>query len=261
MPNWNSRANGLADGMPQHRRRRHDAVGVKHECEIVVLAPPVAEVADVAGLECGVGLAPPIGDAQPFTPGLRHRGEQALLGLRDRGIVGIAKDVDVKVRRGVARGQPLHQRHQKGRRPLWQLVADADQDGGRGSDRFSASDAGGGWRDSRHYVAREPYDQESDRGVPEADHHPGQRNREQDDQDEIDKAEAAGRQRHHQEPDHAHHCEADQGQEHDAAQRQRDRRGRKRGLLKGLVGHGGLVLFVRPGYPAGRLRLSRVHPL
>ncbi len=74
MPNWKMRANALADGMPMTRLCRmpmrgsicmtrtsrstsvggHHAVGVEHHREVVVLAPALAEVADVAGLEAGV---------------------------------------------------------------------------------------------------------------------------------------------------------------------------------------------------------------
>ena len=46
---------GLHDAhQPQHRVGGHDAVGVEHDRELVVLAPALAEVADVAGLEAGV---------------------------------------------------------------------------------------------------------------------------------------------------------------------------------------------------------------
>ena len=71
MPNWNSRANALADGSPidqrlqdaerrvrlhdphkaQHGLRAHEAVGVERDGEFVIGAPALAEVADVAGLE------------------------------------------------------------------------------------------------------------------------------------------------------------------------------------------------------------------
>ena len=81
MPNWKMRAKALADGMPMTRLCRmpsrgstcmmrtswstsvdgHDAVGVEHDGEVVVLAPALAEIADVAGLEAEVVRAAAVG--------------------------------------------------------------------------------------------------------------------------------------------------------------------------------------------------------
>jgi len=77
MPNWKIRANGLAEGIPitsalqnpetgidlhdahelENEVDAHDAVGIEHDCELVIFAPTCAEVADVAGLDRDVVAA------------------------------------------------------------------------------------------------------------------------------------------------------------------------------------------------------------
>ena len=97
MPNWKMRANALVDGRPTTRPCRmpslgsacmmrtsrriaaagHEAVGVERDREFVLVAPALAEVADVAGLEAGVDLAPPVGDRDAAAPSLGQRAEAA----------------------------------------------------------------------------------------------------------------------------------------------------------------------------------------
>ena len=67
----------------------------------------------------------------------------------------------------------------------------------------SPAHAAGNRRDGRDRVAREAHDQKADGRVPETDHVPGQRDGEQHQQNEIDCAEAAGRERDDGEPDQA----------------------------------------------------------
>jgi hypothetical protein len=64
---------------------------------------------------------------------------------------------------------------------------------------------------------REAHDEEADGRVPEADHVPGQRHREQYDENEVDRAEPTCGQRHHQEPDHPGDRGADERSEQETA--------------------------------------------
>ena len=54
----------------QHGVGGHQAVGVEHQREVVMLAPALAEIADVAGLEAGVVLAAAVGDRDAAAPGV-----------------------------------------------------------------------------------------------------------------------------------------------------------------------------------------------
>ena len=71
MPNWKMRANRLVDGRPTIKAlqdaepgiglhdphqtedgvRRHEAVGIERDGELVAAAPALAKIADIAGLD------------------------------------------------------------------------------------------------------------------------------------------------------------------------------------------------------------------
>src|SRR5262249_20049939 len=53
----------------EHEVDGHHAVGVEHDCEVVVLAPALAEVADITGLEPDILRATTIGERDLPAPG------------------------------------------------------------------------------------------------------------------------------------------------------------------------------------------------
>ena len=89
-----------------------------------------------------------------------------------------------------AHHQLLDERCETADAPLRRLIANANQDGGRSRDRLLAVDQARSRRDARHDITREPHDEKSDNRVPKPDHVPGERDREQHHQNEIDKTEA-----------------------------------------------------------------------
>ena len=59
----------------QHGLGGHQAVGVEHQRVVVLIAPAVAEVTDVAGLEAGVHFTPAVGERDAAAPGVGQLGE------------------------------------------------------------------------------------------------------------------------------------------------------------------------------------------
>ena len=53
----------------------HDAVGVEHDREVMLLAPALAEFADIAGLEAEIVGATAVGQRNPSAPGRGERGK------------------------------------------------------------------------------------------------------------------------------------------------------------------------------------------
>ncbi len=104
-----------------------------------------------------------------------------------------------------ARGEALQHRLEHAHGPLRRLVADAQQDRGRCGDRLICADATGDRQDRRHGIACKAHDQKANGRVPEADHVPGQRHREQHDQNEVDGADPPRRERDQGEPDQSRH--------------------------------------------------------
>ncbi len=196
MPNWKMRANALVDGMPMTRLCRmpsrgsicmmrtsrstavggHHAVGVEQHREVVVLAPALAEIADIAGLEAGVVVAPPVGERDAPAPACRQRGKARVLG----GGESPRRWCRSAHRHGSGSptpraASPASSGSSMAGDALGRLVADAQQDRGRRGDRLVAAHAAGRRHDRRHRIARKAHDQEADGRVPEPDHVPGQR--------------------------------------------------------------------------------------
>ena len=247
MPNWKMRAKALADGIPMTRLckmpsrgsicmmrtslstsvDRHDAVGVEHDREVVVLAPAFAEIADIAGLEADIVGATPVGERDAPAPELRKRREACVLGRGDVGLAGVAQHIDMEAFADAARRKAREHRLQQPRDPVGRLVADAQKDGGRGGNRLVAAHTARHRRDRRDRVARKAHDQKADGRVPESDHVPRQCHREEHDQDEVDGAEAAGRERDDGEPDQARDRQSDAREEQGAAAKQAGRGARR----------------------------------
>ena len=103
MPNWKMRAKALRRGRAddealqdadarmrlhdaheaQDRLARHQAVGVERQHQVVVRAPALAEIAQVAGLEAGVVGAAAIDDALRLGDVAPPGGDGGLLGRGD----------------------------------------------------------------------------------------------------------------------------------------------------------------------------------
>jgi hypothetical protein len=188
---------------------RHDAVGVEHDGEVVVLAPALAEIRDVASLEADIVGAKPVGQRDPAVPCRCERGKACALGRGDLRPAGVAQHVDMKARPHAPRGQHLHHRLEQPRHPLGRFVADTQQDRGGSGDRLIPAHAAGNRRHGCDGVAREAHDQKADGRVPETDHVPGQRHDEQRQQNEVEGAEPAGRERDGGDPDQAEDRQSD----------------------------------------------------
>ena len=57
-----------------------EAIRVQRDRELMLTAPARAEIADVAGLEAGIGRAPAVGDGNAIAPRGRERGKARALG-------------------------------------------------------------------------------------------------------------------------------------------------------------------------------------
>ena len=114
----------------------------------------------------------------------------------DRGIAGVAQDIEMKQRRDAGRDEAVQQRRQIANHLVGALVADAHQDRGRGRHRLVAANARGDRRIHRgDRIARAAHDQKSDRRVPEADHRPRQGHREQREEQRQRRGERGGTRR------------------------------------------------------------------
>ena len=87
----------------QHGIGGHQAVGVQRQGEVMLLAPAVAEVADVAGLEAGIHFAAAIGERNAAAPGVRQLREMPALDGGMRKVAGVAQHIDVELLRDAAR--------------------------------------------------------------------------------------------------------------------------------------------------------------
>ncbi len=165
----------------------HKAVGIERHHQVVPVAPALEEIADVAGLEAGVGLAPPVGDRKAALP--------LFLCRRNIGPAGVAQHIDVEAVRHARCIETRYHGREIAHHPLGPLVAHARHDRRRRHDRGQRLRP----RRLRHHhgarIAGEPHNAEADGGVPEADGQPRRGHAEQHQQQEIDDPEAARRQR------------------------------------------------------------------
>ena len=163
-------------------------------------AETLAEVADVAGLVAAVLGAAAVGHGEAAAPLLRELGEARILGGGGGGVAGVAQHVEMEAVADAGGGEALQHRGEVADHPRRRLVADAGHEGDGGGDRLVAADAGGRGRDHRSRIAGKAHDHEADRRVPEADHRPRQGHQEQCEQHDIERIQAAGRERIGREP-------------------------------------------------------------
>src|SRR5258708_4133936 len=93
----------------EHEVDGHHAVGVEHDCEVVILAPALTKVADIAGLEPDIFLAPAVGERDPSAP-CRQRRKARVLGGGDVSLAGVAEHIDVEALADATRGEAFHHR-------------------------------------------------------------------------------------------------------------------------------------------------------
>ena len=208
----------------QHRLGGHEAVGVERDGKFVQMPPALAEIADVAGLETGVDLAPPVGEGDQPIPRGAECGDLRRFVRRDLRVAGVAQHIEMEPIAHARRDEAAHQRLQVADHPLGHFVADADDDRGRDRDRLVPADAGGRRKHHGGRIARKAHDEEADAGVPEPDHRPRQRDGEQHQQGDIECAKAADRQRGRHEPQERGHHGGDQGEEQCLASGERSAR-------------------------------------
>src|SRR5262249_10429926 len=108
----------------------------------MVLAPAIAEDANVAVLETGAFGASQLGHRDGTFPPGDKSAEGGGCGADDFRQAAVAEDVDMKQVSGARLLEPGNQWLQITGHWLWTLVPDAHQDRHRGRDRFVAADAG-----------------------------------------------------------------------------------------------------------------------
>ena len=203
MPNWKMRAKALVVGMPttrlcrmpslgsicmmphhaQDRRGSHEAVGVERHHQVVTVAPALKEIADVAGLEAGVGLAPAVGDGEAARP-FRRRSPNALLCRRNIRPAGVAQHIDVEappcpaLESSIMVARLRTTRWGASLRTHVRIAVEAS--------RWTAPPSGRLRDQDLARIAREAHDDEPDGGVPKTDGQPRRRQGEQHQQQEID---------------------------------------------------------------------------
>ena len=161
------------------------------------LAPALAEIADIAGFEAGIagragGRSAPSARARPPRARQNAASSAAAIGRR----VGVAQHIDMKMLADAACGRPssIGARRRATRsggslRMQTRIAVDVVIGSSPRTRPATGVTAATGSRANR--MIRRPMV-----GVPEADHVPGQRDREEQDQNEIDRAEAAGESAH-----------------------------------------------------------------
>ena len=216
MPNWKMRANALVDGRPttspcrmpsfgsacmMRTSRRIAAAVMKLSVssvtgEFVPVAPALAEVPEVAGLEAGVDAAAAVGDRDAAAPFARPARQSPVPPARD-------------VTRGWCRSGRRGGSGRRRRRPVNSRIM---------ASRLRITRSGGSLRtkmviaveavigssprtrrrdrhDGCDRIAGKPHDEKADDGVPEPDHRPRHGQPEQQQQERVGHPEAAGRQR------------------------------------------------------------------
>ena len=110
---------------PQHRRRRHDAIGIERNGDVMRRAPALAEVLDITGLEAGIVAAPPVGDRNAALPCRRKFGKARVFLGRDGRKAGVTQHVKMKLRGCAGLLQAIQHDRQIAQHARRRLVADA----------------------------------------------------------------------------------------------------------------------------------------
>ena len=113
---------------PDNRVRRHEAVGIERDRELVAASPALAEFADIAGLEAGIHGTAPVADRDPIAPACDQFGKERLLPDRKIGIAGIAEEVEMEALAVAGSVDTLEHRLEVADDTERQLVANAKQD-------------------------------------------------------------------------------------------------------------------------------------
>ena len=165
---------GLHDAHePQDRRAGEQAVGVERDHEFVVLAPALAEVAHVAGLEAGVLLAVAIEKLIGILGFLLPGGDRLLLGGDHLGARAVAQNeiIEAVAETGGIQARLDRDHAREGARRIF--VPHGHENRGALENRVVVARAVG-QRDHRvQRIAGEVEHREADHRVPESDHDPG----------------------------------------------------------------------------------------
>ena len=120
---------------PQHRLRRHQAVGIEHDGEWMQPAPAHTEFAQITRLESFALLSPSVGDLEGRSEALRQGVRGLHLVRSDLGLAAVAQHVEMKVLRLASGNQSVEHPFEISPDELRVLVANADQQCGRADDR------------------------------------------------------------------------------------------------------------------------------
>ncbi len=217
---------------PQDRFGRHETIRVEHDRQFVLVAPAFTEVPDVSGLVSDIGFSSAVMDGNLLTQCACERVEPRCLDPDQLGRVTVAENIDAEPIGQCGGGQAVEQRFDIADHALRQFVADTHKDRCRGGDRLVAGGVG------RIPVRAKAHDEKTDRGIPETNDEPGQRCREQRQDDPVDDAEPAGRECDRHEPDQTQDGEADQdGENRPPPASPSAVNGRRRPVGTRLLGH------------------------
>src|SRR5262245_2109615 len=83
----------------QDRLRSHETVGIERDRELVISAPSLAEIANVAGLVPRIHGAPPVCRPETVFPSRGELADARFFSLRNRRVTGIAQHIQVEAMR------------------------------------------------------------------------------------------------------------------------------------------------------------------
>ena len=196
------------------RLARHQAVGVEHEHEVEPMPLRAQEVPDIAGLVAGIVRAAAIVQALGEDRGGRAGSRTgAAPGLPSPVLARVAQDEELEGLRLAGILQAAEHGLEMAEDPLGLLLEDRDHDRGpraQGSLQVGATHGRG---DVGRRVAGQEQDGQTDQPVPEAEHDPGQRDREQGEEHGIDRVQAVAAEMVGHGQDHGRHRHRDQGRE------------------------------------------------
>src|SRR3569833_590588 len=108
----------------------HEAVGVERHREIMLAAPAVAKLPNIAGLVACVNDASSVRDRHPIGPPRAQGSETSLLAAYDARIAAVAKNIQRKSFHVATKVKASQHRLQIPNHPLRRFVADAQQNRG-----------------------------------------------------------------------------------------------------------------------------------
>ena len=184
-------------------------------------------------LKPSIVRAATVGERDAPAPGGGERREARVLGGGERRLAGVAEHVDMEAVADAVRGETSHHRVEQADHLVRRLVADAQQDRGRGGDRLVAAHAPDNRRDRGDRIARKRMIRSPMVAFQKPITYQGSVTVKRTTRRRSTRPEAAGRKRDHGEPDEAGNRQSDQATKNNRRPPSRARDGPRHGLLSG----------------------------